>query len=290
MIEWHRLLGLTIEDYFSDTAYKVELEKDLSKQRQLLDVVIVKKETGKSPDEFPDGLDNLKSHNLISYKSHQDILDDWSVRELQGHHVTYRKLVSPSLRKLIPETEFQLYAISARYPQSFFSEVENFKQIKDGVYDARCTGQTVRIIVLSRVPKVKRNAIWQLFSADPEGVKYGAENYEWRKPDVSTIINELLEKYKIEGIAMPYTKEDFIRDYVLEHINELSADEILKKLSIEDRLKGLSKDELLKRLSKEDRLKGLSVKDVLSNLPPEEIEALKKELREKRGRKFKKFS
>ena len=54
---------------------------------------------------------------------------------------------------------------------------------------------------------------------------------------------------------MPYTMEDFRKDFVKEHLSVLSPDEILEKLSPDDRLKGLSP---------EDRLKGLS---------PEEIKA-----------------
>ena len=37
--------------------------------------------------------------------------------------------------------------------------------------------------------------------------------YRWRKYDVSGVINKLFNKYKIEGVAMPYTFEDFKREY-----------------------------------------------------------------------------
>jgi len=40
-IPWHRLFGLTLTDFFLNTAYEVELEKDLSMKQQLLDVVIM---------------------------------------------------------------------------------------------------------------------------------------------------------------------------------------------------------------------------------------------------------
>jgi len=39
--DWHRLFGLTLTDVFQDTPWRVELEKDLAMQRQLLDVVII---------------------------------------------------------------------------------------------------------------------------------------------------------------------------------------------------------------------------------------------------------
>ena len=46
MINWHRLFGLALTDFFTESAWVVELEKDLSLKRQLLDVVILRKEKG----------------------------------------------------------------------------------------------------------------------------------------------------------------------------------------------------------------------------------------------------
>ncbi len=46
MMEWHRLFGLTLTDYFTDSSYGVELEKDLSLKQQFLDVVIIEKKNG----------------------------------------------------------------------------------------------------------------------------------------------------------------------------------------------------------------------------------------------------
>ncbi len=77
---------------------------------------------------------------------------------------------------------------------------------------------------------------------------------------------------------MPYTIEDYRRDYVLEHLDRLSPDDILKKVKI---------DELLKRLSADDRLKGLPPDERLKGLSPDEIEAyLKKLKRKKKSRKL----
>jgi hypothetical protein len=42
-IKWHRLFGIMLIDFFTDSNYKVELEKDLSIKQQYLDVVIIKK-------------------------------------------------------------------------------------------------------------------------------------------------------------------------------------------------------------------------------------------------------
>src|SRR6516162_10625833 len=104
--DWHRLFGLLLTDYFRDSPFTVEVERDLSVQQQLLDVVIVRRGRGRFVARLPDGLDGLTNHNLITFKSHREALDDWAIRELVGHYVAYRKLVSPSPSELLPESDF----------------------------------------------------------------------------------------------------------------------------------------------------------------------------------------
>jgi len=58
-IDWHRTFGLTLTDFFTDSNFQVELEKELSVKKQFLDVVIIKKTEGKPIKTLPDGLDNL---------------------------------------------------------------------------------------------------------------------------------------------------------------------------------------------------------------------------------------
>ncbi len=87
MIKWHRLFGITLTDFFTGTAYNVELEKDLSLKQQLLDVLIIKKNKGALLNEIPDGLENLGKYNLMTYKSHQQALNAWALDEFTGHFV-----------------------------------------------------------------------------------------------------------------------------------------------------------------------------------------------------------
>src|SRR5262245_24482634 len=97
------VFGLVLTDCFIDTPFTVELERDLSQQKQLLDVLIVRRGAGEMQIRLPDGLDDLIDHNLITFKSHRETLDAWAIKELIGHYVAYRKLVSPTPSELLSE-------------------------------------------------------------------------------------------------------------------------------------------------------------------------------------------
>src|SRR5437588_6965482 len=101
--DWHRLFGLLLTDFFTNSPFVVEVERDLSQQQQLLDVVVVRRGRGRFTVRLPDGLEGLAAHNLITFKSHREALDGWAVKELIGHYVAYRKLASPSPAELLPE-------------------------------------------------------------------------------------------------------------------------------------------------------------------------------------------
>jgi hypothetical protein len=86
----------------------------------------------------------------------------------------------------------------------------------------------------------------------------------------------IYQYYKIEGIIMPYTWDDYYRE---------RRQEILEQLTPEERLKGLSTKELLKRVPVEDRLKGLPTEMLLKRLSAKEIEAYLKKLRAKKRKR-----
>ena len=110
---WHRLFGLLRMDFFTDSPFTVDVEHDLSAQQQFLDVVILRRGRGRLTLRLPDGLDGLARHNLVTFKSFREALDAWALKELIGHYVAYRKLVSPSPSDLLPEDHFRLYAVCA---------------------------------------------------------------------------------------------------------------------------------------------------------------------------------
>src|SRR5437899_1185185 len=202
-MNWHRLFGLVLSDFFAGSPFVVELEKDLSMKKQLLDVVILRKGRGQFTGRLPDGLDNLATHNLITFKSHQEALDDWALKELTGHYVNYRKQVRPP-EALLPEEDFRLYAVCSWFPHNLAGVVA-LQPLQEGVYECRRGTDAIRVIVLGELPAQKHNAILHLLSAKPELVRFGAENYEQRSPDTSTLLRRLFEGFQREGITMPYT-------------------------------------------------------------------------------------
>src|SRR3954447_13857293 len=98
--DWHRLFGLLLTDFFTGSPFAVEVERDLSVQQQMLDVVIVRRGRGRFAGRLPDGLEGLRPHHLVTFKSHHEALDDWALKELVGADVAYRKLVSPAPSRL----------------------------------------------------------------------------------------------------------------------------------------------------------------------------------------------
>jgi hypothetical protein len=212
MANWHHIFGLTLADSFIGTPYTVELEKELS-LKQRLDVVIIRKEGKHHEQEFLDGLDNLSNHNLLTYKSLHQPLDSWSLDELIGQYVTYRKMVSKNSEEPVPFDNFRLYGVSTREPQKLSTEVELTRLRGKGVYEVCWGVHSIRIIVTGKVAQIPRNALWHLFSAIPENVLFEAQNYHWRLRDNRNIIHELLESYNKEGLIMSYTFEDFYREF-----------------------------------------------------------------------------
>ena len=265
MLDWHRMFGLTLVDLFTDSPFEVELEKDLSIKQQWLDVVILRKGLGEIAEALPDGLENLAEHNLLSYKSFREGLTSWSIDELLGHFVNYRKQVSPRRQRLLPMEQFRLYAISTREPAKLRSEVK-LEKVQPGVYETLWGTHRVRILVLSEMPEAPQNAVWEMFSAVPARVAAGAKRYRPHTEDISTVMNGLFERYQAEGVVMSYTWDDFRRDYAREHLHQLTPEERTEGLSPEERLRGLSVAEVLRSLPPEERLRGLSAEEIQAYL------------------------
>ncbi len=249
--DWHRLFGLLLTDFFSGSPFAVEVERDLSVQQQLLDVAIIRRGRGRFAGRLPDGLEGLRPHNLVTFKSHHEALDDWAVKDLSSFDVAYRKLVSPSPSQLLPADQFGLYAVAARFPQNLATRVP-WQRVQEGVYDCQWGTDTVRVLVAGELPREPHNAPLHLFSASPELVAFGSGAYRRRSEETSLLLRQLFEKLRKEDFAMSYTMEDFKRDYLKEHFAQLTPEEqeeVLKSLPAERRLAGLPPEQRLAGLS-----------------------------------------
>jgi hypothetical protein len=270
--DWHRLFGLLLTDFFTGSPFTVEVERDLSEQQQLLDVVILRRGRGRMVFRLPDGLDGLVAHNLITFKSHREALNGWAMKELVSHYVAYRKLVSPSPSALLPEDHFRLYAVCARFPHNLSSQVP-WQQRQAGVYHCLWGTDAVRVIVAGELPREAHNAPLHLFSASPELVGFGRGAYRQRSESTSLLLGRLFARLQEEDFAMSYTMADFRRDYFKEQFPRLTPEErreVLQSLPLKERREVLQslplkeRREVLQSLPPEER------REVLQSLPPEE--------------------
>ena len=290
--DWHRLFGLLLTDFFTGSPFVVEVERDLSVQQQLLDVTIVRRGRGRFAGRLPDGLEGLRPHNLMTFKSHHEALDGWAMKELVGADVAYRKLVSPSPSELLPEDQFGLYAVTARFPHNLSGQVP-WQRVQAGVYDCRWGTDTIRVVVAGELPQEAHNAPLHLFSAAPDLVEFGSSAYQRRSEQTSRLLGQLFERLRGEGFAVSFTMEDFNRQYIKEHFPQLTPEEqrealqalppekrkeVLQSLPLEDQ------QEVLRSLPPEKRLAGLSVEQIrqyLDNLAADREASPRKPRRKK---------
>jgi hypothetical protein len=272
--DWHRLFGLLLIDFFSDSPFHVEVEQDLSVQQQWLDVVIVRRRRGKFAGKLPDGLEELRPHNLVSFKSHHEALNARAMKELIGADVAYRKLVSPRPSEPLPDDQFGLYAVAARFPHNLSGQVP-WQQRQAGVYDCQWGTDTIRVVVASELPREPHNAPLHLFSAAPELVSFGQSAYRRRSENTSALLRQLFEALQGEGFSMTYTMKDFQRDYAKKHFHQLTSKEQREALEL---LSPEQRREFLQSLPLEERLEGLSAEERLAGLSEEQARQLLEKL------------
>jgi hypothetical protein len=134
-----------------------------------------------------------------------------------------------------------------------------WQAVQAGVYDCRWGTDTVRVVVAGELPRAAHNAPLHLFSASPELVGFGGTTYRRRSEGTSALLIQLFEGFEAEGFSMPYTMEDFNRQFAREHFRRLTPEqqqEALRTLSPEGR------QELLQSLPTEERLAGLSPEQI----------------------------
>jgi hypothetical protein len=215
----------------------------------------------------------LRSYNLLTFKSQHEALTAWTLDELVGHYVNYRKQISPKDR-LLPEEEFGLYAVSVRFPRELAERVPFQETGVPGVFDVVWGARKIRVVVLGDVSCHPRNAAWELFSLKTEMIRHGVRHYQFRFPEAHRLLCKLYLARKLEGLDMAFSIEEYAREgyqemlqYILE---DLSPEERLRGLAPEERLRGLAPEERLRGLAPEERLRGLAPEVLLQRIPLEE--------------------
>ncbi len=94
------------------------------------------------------------------------------------------------------------------------------------------------------------------FSSKKELEEYGARHGQLYSPDTSTLLYQLFERYRKEGLPMveiPLSLEELRRETIKEILDQTPHKELLARVSVEERLEGLSAEDLLKALTPEAR-------------------------------------
>ena len=244
---WHRILGLLLMERMMGRPYRVRVEHELCvNTRQRLDVTIsrVGPPTDR-PDPLPDGLEPLAEHTLVSFKSIAESFNDWAVEELQTYYGNYRKQeLDPQTGAMVPREAISLVAVSARSPRLLKGKRNYTKELQPGVYDLDCCVRTIRVIVCGEVEVAPRNALWLLFSGVLTHVEYALQHFKDQGQEIGSALNQLFTQYRLEGINVSYDWSDFRKDYLRNHLHELSPQEVLAQYSPKDRLQGLGAADL----------------------------------------------
>ncbi|HKI38096.1 MAG TPA: hypothetical protein VKA46_39955 [Gemmataceae bacterium] len=273
----HRLFALSWIDFFQGTAVRVETEMDLSLKQQFLDIVLIRKGPEPIPWRLPDGFEDLGAHNLLTFKSFQEALDGWSLLELVGHYVNYRKQSSPSFGNLLPESDYRLYAVCVRFPHNLAQQVP-LTSVRPGVYELRVVTVVIRIIVASQLPQEEQNALLHLFTSRDELVRYGQAHYQPHSTEMSTVLLQLFKTYR-EDPDMPDTLKEFARKTIKELLASMPPEERMEGISLEERMEGISLEKRMEGIPGKERAKGLSADDLAESVPIETLEAALKKLK-----------
>ena len=131
----------------------------------------------------------------------------------------------------------------------------------------------MRIIVLKNIAAHPRNAAWNLFSAQLDKIKHGANSYTWQQQ--ATIMQQLFRYYKLEAfIDMAYTYEQFEREFKQEIKHEIFQEfkeeflqqyknDLIQSLDVEERLRGLKADDILETIAASNQLRLLRAEERL---------------------------
>ena len=240
--DWHRLWGMMVSPLFKRLGCDVTVELDLSFKAQRLDMTVITKNEplcfdNVNPDYYQ-GFENLNDHNLISFKSFNEVFNITAIEEFYGHFTNYKKIkgIKSSSDKV------NLYAVTHHYPRTLFKRFKGTDLlnciIKDRIYDLNVF-TPVRFIITNSFD----HPILGLFSNDMDQINKSLQRLnkdKWLLKNVSSYLKKIFNFYSLEGIDMAYTSEMWVRDYDPENYEQLLAvkEDILKKGKREGKKEG----------------------------------------------------
>ncbi|MEZ4710958.1 MAG: hypothetical protein R3A44_27415 [Caldilineaceae bacterium] len=208
--DYHRIAGLALAPVLNRLGYITEVEVDISFQRQIVDLIAVRRVQVVEQTLAPiywQVFDELNEHNLISFKSYSESFNGQALEEFYGHLTNYCKVRSVHRRQV------NLYAITTHYPSDLLEPLlvaGLAQEIRSGeVYDLTISSlKRVRFIVCNRTD----NPILALFSTNVEHVQDAFRALKAEGDllaEVGIYWQEILTQIEKE-IRNMHTKEDFL--------------------------------------------------------------------------------
>lgn len=165
--------------------------------------------------------------------------------------MSYCKQVSPSTDDPLPDEQFRLFAVCARFPENLQGRIP-LTEIRAGVYEFETLLLPVRIIAIARLPQEPQNALLHLFSANEQLVRFGASRYRPQSEQTSQFLLQLFGRYHEEGLPMPFTLEEFNRQMAIKLANDPQIRQtIIGAAPVHERLEGIPVEEVLDNVSEE---------------------------------------
>ncbi len=268
---WHQLFGVIFVHQTAHLPYTLEVDYNVDRTEQRIDILL-RKDDPKAPQPIlPDGFENLRVHNLFSFKSFQETMSLFTIYELLMYGLLYRKMQAPKGDDILSEDEVSLFAVSTRSPRDLFKtqrlDVNPVTGVT-GVYDVWYGPSYLRLIVIQELALEARNANFFLFSSREDQVKYAQENHNLISTQFQFAVSKLLARFNTGGLMpklqIPTLEEVFHEILQKPEIREnLFKDEAIRK-------------EAIRHAPKSERLEGVSAAERLEGLSQTELEELAK--------------
>ncbi len=269
-VRWHRLLNVGLRQLFSGTCYDVQEEVDVSGQEQRLDFAVIRRADDSLPepnaDDLPDGLQDLRDHNVIGYKSMHEAFDRFALMELTSHVVTYSKLKGKADWRNFSKA-LGVFAVSTRkHSKGVVAELLQ-ETDTEAVYLIESQGVKITCVVINQAVKSNQNWLWQLLQDDKS---------RWKTSSFTAIVNQVTNQLKQMGKLDP-EDEAFENQLLMSWAEELNPDQLESLSAVQTLVEKGSENKALV-IAKRMIAVGKPTKEIaeLTELPFNTIEELRK--------------